>query len=184
MSLDENWKSGSRRLAADALTATDMAYFGSELRPKIIDPLTARMLDFWMERAAQEMPPRRDAFDPVDLRPWIGNLSIWDFNPATGSYICRLYGSRLVERLGKELTSQAVEEYPYGLAPTIRGQFDLMRSLGQPVLIEVTDPVLPSTVTKGKQDWRIEKLILPLTRDGKTVNCVLNWYVYTNDDYL
>jgi len=183
MPLDANWKSGSRRLTADALTATDMAYFGSELREKIIHPLTERMLDFWMERAGQDMPPRRDAFDPVDLRPWIGNLSIWDYIAGTGSYICRIYGSRLVERLGKELTNLPVEQYPMGLAPSILGQFELTRTLAQPVLIEVTDPVMPESYA-GRTNLRIEKLILPLTRAGKTVDCVLNWYVYTGEDLL
>ncbi len=180
MPLDTNWKSGSRRLAADALTATDMAYFGSELRPKIIAPLTESMLDFWMDRARQEMPPRRDAFDPVDLRAWIGNLSIWDYTAETGAYVCRLYGSRLVDRLGKELTSLPVEQYPMGLAPTIRAQFELMRTLGQPVLIEISDPIMPDSLSKIGEA-HIEKLILPLTRSGKDVDCVLNWYVYTND---
>lgn len=181
MPLDTNWKSGSRRIAADALTATDMAYFGSELRGKIADPLTGRMLDFWMERAGQEMPPRRDAFDPVDLKPWIGNLSIWDYHAEADTYICRLYGSRLVERLGKELTSQPVDHYPMGLAPSIQAQFELMRTLGQPVLIEVTAPIMPESYA-NRNKLRIEKLLLPLTRGGKTVDCVLNWYVYTNEE--
>lgn len=181
MPLDTNWKSGSRRVAADALTATDMAYFGSELPGKVAVPLTRQMLDFWMERARQEMPPRRDAFDPVDLKPWIGNLSIWDYTAETGAYVCRLYGSRLVDRLGKELTSQPVEHYPMGLAPTIRAQFELMRTLGQPVLIEITNPIMPQNYANRK-NLAIEKLLLPLTRGGTTVDCVLNWYVYTNED--
>lgn len=183
MPLDSHWKSGRQKINADSLTADDEAFYGQELRPQIAYPLTEQLYELWMERARVAMPPHRSAFDPIDLRLWIGQLSIWDRVDDERKYVCRIYGSRLVDWVGREMTGQPVTQYPHGLGVSIQAQFDLMCTLEQPVLVKVNSPVLDEDVPKGK-DTRIEKLLLPLTRSGKKVDCVLNWYVYSGaDDY-
>ncbi len=123
------------------------------------------------------MPSRAD-FDVLDLRPWLGHISLCDVVPAeseatsTGSdavrFRLRLQGTHLVDAHAADYTGQFLDEAfpPDHLEP-------LLKPLRSCVVTR-----RPATVSNEGRDLRgrfrrILRAAMPLSPDGQTVHMVL-----------
>ncbi|MBK8157713.1 MAG: PAS domain-containing protein [Rhodospirillaceae bacterium] len=132
----------------------------------------ARLYRQWLDWAVRAGGlPDRGTIRPEDLRPWLGHLAIVDIerNPFRLRY--RLVGTRLTELLGHELTGRYVDEL---YSRRVRREAtEAYRSV-----IEARRPHY-----RHARFWLVLKtvgyhrLILPFTRDGKSVDtCLLALY--------
>jgi hypothetical protein len=132
----------------------------------IADPLLRRLYDYWLQKkGARVAPPRADiAPDEIpDLLPWVYLVEI------VGERLrLRLVGTSIAAEFGGEITGKYLDEI--GLA---EAQAPALREYRQSAREIV--PVA-SKWNYAKEDGRAldyERIILPLSSDGKTVNMFL-----------
>lgn len=113
------------------------------------------------------MPARRD-IDPIEMKPWLGNLLLVDFPPDPMQYRIRLDGVNLVQfytssREGKGVEALTSEEERRIVLP----QYMAVLETKQPAYYEAEFVTSEGIVTSQR------KLLLPLSEDGLRVNMVL-----------
>lgn len=157
--------------------AHDRQVRGPALEAAIRQKANATLLEFWRDRAAASRIPKRGDFDVLKLRPWIGMLSIWDFDRERADYMCRLFSSSETARLKYEMTNRWLGDYPAGIGPHLVRQFDRVRESAAPMLVQMGKPVA-AAMTSQAEGLRAEKLLLPLTRSDAEVDCILSQMVF------
>jgi hypothetical protein len=120
-------------------------------------PPLQQLLDFWNDRRGGQAFPLRDAVDPLDLRFALGNILLADI--LRGDRIrfrYRLWGSRLTEDYGAEMTGRHVDELqPAALAARVQQSYVDVVATGLPQHQQFDD------VLDGR--WFVhERLLLPL----------------------
>ena len=117
------------------------------------------------KRNGRPMPLRR-AFDVVELRPWLGSLCLIDIEANGRDFRYRVFGTRIANTIGQELTGRRVSE----IAPQFR---DGLR----PGYVEVSRSARPATFAPiFHEPWRtirLSDLVLPLSVEGLTVDMLL-----------
>jgi hypothetical protein len=119
------------------------------------------------KRRGRAMPARRD-IDPVEMKPWLGNLLLVEFPPDPMQYRIRLDGVNLVEfystsREGKGVEAMTSEEERRIVLP----QYMTVLEKKQPAYYEAEFVTSEGVITAQR------KLLLPLSEDGTRVNMVL-----------
>jgi len=144
--------------------------------PADCHPMVRSLLEYWLRIGPADALPGRQHFDPIDVWSLIRNLWIVDVcgNPPHFRY--RVAGTKVVDYIGREPTGKMMDEvFPH--FPETETCRDLLR-----------------TVAGGVPRWRrgaptlrgdksftiVEQISLPLARDGRTVDMVLNLSVVMN----
>ena len=129
----------------------------------IADPLLRRLYEYWLEKKGDRVAPSRADISPADIvevLPWI--------------YLIEIVGERLRIRLaGTAVTA----EYGSGLTGKYLDEIGLGRAQA-PALAEyekATREIVPVAsawkyTNKEGRELDYERVILPLSADGKTVN--------------
>lgn len=106
--------------------------------PQITDyPDLARLYDHWVDRFADAPIPAWSAFDPVELRPWMGRLNLVDVtfdDTGTRDFVYRVFGSDLAEMLNREMTGLSVGEGVVGLRDDLLGDYEEVVDAATPIL--------------------------------------------------
>ena len=129
-------------------------------------PKLQRLYQDWDDRRqGREFPTRAD-FAPDELKYILGNLSIVDvtYNPLNFRY--RIYGTKLTNRLGKEMTNKSVDEFPSQQHSALaRAHFTEVVEYRVPIA-----HVRYHLSNKSDSPPECEVLVLPLSDDGKTID--------------
>ena len=148
---------------------------GASLVEHIESSDTAALFALWNRKAAAVAPApvaRRD-LDVLELGPWLGWLVLYDFDATRDDYRCRVFGDYVRRHLGMDMTNRFLSDYPDPIMRTVRSQYDLVRRLGEPLLLHY----MSSQILDGEAVETVypaEKLILPLSRGGNAaVDCFL-----------
>lgn len=126
-----------------------------------------RFYSYWDgRRGTREMPARRD-IDPVDI-PWmLGYVTLHEVLP-DGGFRFRVDATHTAGVFGVDMTGRTLDEYP---SPD-------MREMIRDALTEVLETRIPQRrdLDFGTtfQNWRYERLILPLSDDGERINMLLS----------
>ena len=151
------------------------------LRPDLTDPRLAALYAYWDGKRADRSMPARGDIDPVEMRPWLGNLLLIDVTP-DGRFVYRLYGTRFVDSFGLDMTGRSVDELPADQRDRVRSDYEAVRSTGQPrarlytALFDSSPSGLrPATATtlRTPQVVTWERLVLPLGETAQTVAMLL-----------
>ncbi|MFN4091136.1 MAG: PAS domain-containing protein [Alphaproteobacteria bacterium] len=134
--------------------------------PASPDALQCQLHKLWSVKAEGGAVPLRRAFDAVELRAWLGFLSLIDVEDVGGDFRYRVFGTRLVGLVGQELTGLRLSQADPMLAAAVR-----------PGYLAVLRTAVPATfdmVLEG--DWhavRLRDLVLPISSDGARVDMLL-----------
>jgi len=147
-----------------------------EPQPEQMHPRARQLLDYWESiRPAPNVLPGRENFQPAAVAPLLASLSLLDVfrNPLRFRY--RVVGSSLTvagysARAG-DWFDEVVPPLPRGERPA-EPMIEVVHS-GRPSWV-LAPPRMPQV--RGVAE--IERLILPLARDGRTVDMLLNLTLY------
>lgn len=135
-------------------------------RDPLRHPKLRRLFDLWdRKRGGRAMPARQD-IDTVELREWLGNLVLVEVVDAGASYRYRVYGTKLADLFGHELTGRVVSHFASAHQPLIVGDYDRVRRDRMPVYFD------RHGVAQGEYA-RIQALALPLSTAGAEVDMIL-----------
>lgn len=117
------------------------------------------------KRPADGGLPARAGLDPIEMKRWLGNLSILDVIDGGRDFVFRLYGSVLAQAVGFDMTGKSARDYPGErnnvLVDSYRAVLAARRPLLSSVVVRFTGrPVMPA--------W--ERIVAPLARDGVTID--------------
>lgn len=130
-------------------------------------PASLRTLHrYWQGKRRGDALPGRPDIDPVELRAYLGRVAIAEVRD--GELVYRLVGSELVEEWGFEATGRRiVDTLPAEQTETVMTAYRTVLAQACPVLAKLPMRTRP---------WcgpLIDALLLPLARDGRTVDMVL-----------
>lgn len=116
-----------------------------------------QLLDYWDGKREGRRFPFRDAIDPLELRFALGNVLLAEIVPGDRPrFRYRLWGSRLAQDYGAEMTGRHVDELsPPELAARVQQAYFDVAATGMPQRQEFDE------VIEGRM-FTHERLLLPL----------------------
>ena len=132
-----------------------------------------QLYPYWDDkRGSQAMPSRAD-LDPTEIPSLLPYIFLIDVEQAPRRYRMRLNGTHFVERLGKDLIGQYLDEADLGtLRDTAMTSCDEVVDSGEPNVARRMGELADGRVA------RVERLVLPLSNDGWTVNMIFGGMVF------
>lgn len=124
---------------------------------------------YWDEKRGSRAMPARTDIDPVEMATFLPHIVLLDVESAPRRYRYRLVGTAVAEAFGEEITGLYQDATDMGALGT-QATATLDR-----VVEAATPGYLIGDFTKvcGRR-LKIERLSLPLSRDGQAVNMILN----------
>ena len=123
---------------------------------------------YWQGKLnGRRMPARRD-IDPLEMKPWLGNVLLVDFPEDRLQYRVRLDGVNIVQFYGSSRQGKGIEVMTS----------DEERQIVLPQYFTVLDHQLPAyyesqfQTSEGVPTFQC-KLLLPMSDDGQRVNMIL-----------
>ncbi len=138
-------------------------------------PKLHRLHAYWRARAPEPALPSRAAIDPLEMKEWLGNLLLIDVDEG-GGFRYRLYGTQFVAEFGCEMTGRPIDVLPPEYRDLLRHEYETARATRSPTARRYTarfDWLLPDGEPHGTRLVTWERLVLPLARDGHTVDMLL-----------
>ncbi len=124
---------------------------------------------YWQTMRGDSRIPPRSAFDPIRVPRLLPSLILLDVEPDTRRLIVRLLGTRVATVYGRDYTGQYLDEVYFGSnARSVLDDYGTCAREGIPVLGERNFRNVRDVV------YRMERLILPLSDDGKEVNKLIS----------
>ncbi|HUL05736.1 MAG TPA: PAS domain-containing protein [Candidatus Acidoferrum sp.] len=132
------------------------------------EPKLHDLYEYWdAKRRGRAMPSRAD-LDPVEIPDLLANLILVDVSGSPPQFRIRLAGTDIVTRYGAELTGKRLDDIDLGSdLAQIKEQYE-----------ETALKVVPTYCrhfieTRKRKLLRYERLLMPLSGDGSTVNMLL-----------
>lgn len=139
------------------------------------DPRLRCLADYW--RAARPAPgllPGRQHLDPAEIPKLLPWLCLFDVARPGPRFRYRLVGTALVRMMDQDPTGRWLDE----VHPAFRG------SVAYPQFVEVAEDAVPD-YWRGRPSFHttkdfvsMERLLLPLARDGRTVDMLVSVTAY------
>ncbi len=152
-----------KTLMDDAFTAARQT-----MPPGASHPTLRFAFDYWLSKAPDGMLPGRQHIDPIELRTILPNVMLIDVepDPAGAKFRLRLIGTAITEATGRDLTGQY-----FGPENQSGDQVMMERLAG---LLETGQPyfVVDKLYAPDRQHLLLHRLVMPLARDGKTINMI------------
>jgi len=135
-----------------------------------ITPGLAKLRDYWSEKAGDRLMPSRSDLDPIIEIPEITpNIFLVDVEDDPPGFRYRLVGTEVADRYGRNFCGKRLDEIDFGDShDTIRRDYEEAVRSGKPAYsrlqfeVETTNKLL-----------LYERIVLPLSNDGETVNMLL-----------
>ncbi len=142
----------------------------SGLEQQIEKPRLRSLYRLWDGRRNGAAMPSWDNFDILEMGAWIGNLSLLDVIAEPPDMIYRVFSTRVSENLRRDLTGRRLSESEHLVPKVVRDcYYDVLRS-SQPRIHHVDDR------SDDGQSVVLERLVLPLSKDGRSVDMILVGY--------
>jgi hypothetical protein len=143
----------------------------------IVDPRIAALWKHWLQGRAGRSMPARQAIDPMAIRLTLPLLYLYDFEPASGRFFCRVAGEDVQAGSGIRGIRRYLDElFSPEAASTIAARY--RRVVQGPAILyarglmrSVAGHVMP-----------IERLVLPLSDTGDAPTGLVGATHYRRDD--
>lgn len=134
-----------------------------------------RLFRRWIAAGHGEWMVPRNAFDVVELGNLVGSLCVYDRDEDRDDYRCRVFGNAVAEDLGVDMTGRLMSSYPDDLRRAVRQGYDLALKTRWPFVSVHLLVRTERSALYPREDGRVlhEKLILPVTRNGRGIDCFI-----------
>lgn len=141
---------------------------------QIRNPRLARLYAYWQARRGERLMPSRGDIDPIEMKEWLGNLVLIEFlGGGVENFRIRVDGTNIAEYSGSDRTGTGAERITSAQERRVLFvQYGAVLDQRRPAYHETE-----FTNSEGRF-MREEKLLLPLSADGDTVNMVLAGIYY------
>lgn len=138
-------------------------------------PSNRRLFRRWLEAGLGEWMVPRSAFDIVDFAELVGSLCVYDRDEARDDYLCRVFGGSVAEDIGVDMTGRYLSSYPEPVHAVIRAQYDRVAASRRPLVAIYRVAQVERSDLYPREHGRFlhEKLILPVTRSGRAIDCFI-----------
>ncbi|MHA1567585.1 MAG: PAS domain-containing protein [Alphaproteobacteria bacterium] len=140
------------------------------LDQQIEKPRLKALFRLWDGRRNGLPMPDWDSFDILEMGAWIGNLTLLEVIPDPLDMIYRVFATRVSENLRRELTGRRLSESEHLIPRDVRDSYYVVLRSGRPRLHHLDD------MSDDGQSVILERLLLPLSKDGLRVNMILVGY--------
>ena len=126
------------------------------------------LFQYWSSKLRGRSMPARKDLDPLEMRPWLGNLVLVDFPGDPKDYRIRLEGVNVVQFYGSSRTGRGIE----AMTSELERQVVLPQYFS---VVETKEPAYYEAEfisSEGVLTYQ-HKLVLPLSDDGERVNMTL-----------
>jgi len=142
-------------------------------------PSSLALLDYWESKRAARPMPRREELDPIEMKQWLGLITLIDVNPDPPCFRYRLVGTGHVELHGNDPTGKSV----------IESQYSEDRSKFLSILYSTLNnksPVLTLQTISYKRIYRakMESLTLPIGDGSGSVTMILLYSHLDNNNII
>ncbi len=128
---------------------------------------------YWLSKKGTRKAPPRSAINPDEIVKQLSSIALLDVVGDPPRFRFRLFGTGLVAAYGQDLTGKFADEIDVGdkVPPEMLGR-------ATKVVRECCINVARSRYTKKSDRRRVEyeRILLPLSEDGETVNMILCAY--------
>lgn len=134
----------------------------------------SELLSMWHARCKAGRLPARAAFDPVDMRTFLGRIVIFDVVGTPPRFRFRLVGTDWVKQFGFDPTNTFVEDFPR--VPSRGFITDILtRTATERVPLMVRRSVIINS-----EYFRYGMLLLPLASDGQEIDMIMIGFDFSN----
>ncbi|SME97578.1 PAS domain-containing protein [Tistlia consotensis] len=149
----------------------------AEFLESIASPVLRRFALYWAERGGSGLPRRAD-IDPADFVWLLGQVFLIDvIREPELDFRFRLFGSEMARVYGRDLTGSRLSELDdQDYTAALRPDYASVVATGRPLL------------RRGRLEWLdrshigYERLLLPLSADGRLIDVILGATVYDLPD--
>ncbi len=135
---------------------------------RIQSDVLKRVYEYWDGKRGGRRAPARADIDPVDLAGDLPNVFLIDVEDSPRQYHIRLMGQAFIDEFGENVAGRCLHEIDLGEAKdSILAAYDELVATWEPM------HVLTEYSKADGRRIRFERLALPLSSDGKTVDKVL-----------
>ncbi len=140
------------------------------LAPAEADALSVRFIDYWHRLTQGHRAPSRRDVDPLDLRPWIGRIHLWE-RLYDGDFRCRIWPTHTTETSGSiREGSRASAMWPMPYGATVLEHYQKTMECKNPTVHRV------KFAFQG-ENWTYDRVALPLAPSSDTPPMLLNYTV-------
>lgn len=133
---------------------------------KPMAPMLAALYEKWREKAAGRPAPSRADFDIADLRPWLGFLVLVEVVDGGADFFYRVYGTEVTAFYGNDFTGKRLSDVEPAIQELLFPEYRRAAATMKPLYV-VRRPRL------RREETRVARVVLPLSRDGSTVDQIL-----------
>lgn len=128
-------------------------------------PALSGLLDFWLSKCSGGNPPVSSTITPAELRPWKDNIVIFEI-VGEDDYVYAYYGKALEKAWGHSRLGHTLNVLPDDQRKTLHSEYESVLRERLPVA-----RVYTGSFDGIARTW--ERLVLPLSSDGVTVDKLL-----------
>ncbi len=143
---------------------------GGDLGARIKRPRLKALYRLWEDRCDGNAMPSWERFDILEMREWIGNLSLLEVVHEPLDMVYRVFSTRVSEHLRRELTGRWLSESEHLVPKSVRDCYYEVVATRKPIMQHLDD------LSDDGQVVVLERLVLPMSEDGKQVNMILVGY--------
>jgi hypothetical protein len=149
-------------------------------RDELSDPALVRFYDYWQSLCGSRPMPARREIDPLAApRGFLPNIMLIDILHEQQRYRYRLIGSNIVTATGENRTGRFFDEVGFFQSyPTVFPHYEAVVKTGRPHYSPE-----PFTNFISQTAYEAERLILPLSDDGRRVDTLLVLFQFNSGPF-
>jgi len=122
-------------------------------------------MDYWESRRGERSMPSRADIDPIDIPSLLSGILLIEIDPETGRMKFRLTGTRITTMYGEDYTGRYLDDTFFGRRrDDVVASYEHVARTGEPHHSRM------AFTNRDGLEFDMERLILPLSTDGRTVD--------------
>jgi hypothetical protein len=150
-----------------------------DVRSRIRTPALRSLFDYWNKKRGEQRFILRSQLEPSEIAPLLPLLFILEVQQKPRRYLIQLMGTEIVTRFGGDYTGRYMDELDLG---AIKKQV----LAGYDHVVDHVEPHLEFAefTQRGRGRIQVERLALPMSTDGLTVDLILGSVIHVPLDAL